>query len=173
MCVILHFVFFQILDGKDVIAAPAKLRQSHVSTISLLLVTAFRAAITSTLGIGFTQYLWHILRIKALRVGLIEELFQIRFNFLRLFNLRVIQHAPFLFFTAILSWLVPLATIYPPSALTVQLEARWELSTVDAAVVNPAPGQAGFNTTSPGLAYEMSNGLFDYDENAPPGVFLK
>jgi len=103
MLAILHFVFFKVLNGQDITAAPADLQQSHVSVISLLFVTGFRAAITSVLGIGFTQYLWHILRTKTLRIGLIEDLFQIRSNVLSLLNPKVIQRTPLLFLVALFS----------------------------------------------------------------------
>jgi hypothetical protein len=124
MLAILHFVFFKVFNGQDVAAAPADFQQSHVSAISLLFVTGFRAAITSVLGIGLTQYLWHILRTETLRIGLIEDLFQIRSNVLSLLNPKVIQRTPLLFLVVLFSWLLPLATIYPPGALTVQTEAH-------------------------------------------------
>lgn len=67
--VIAYLMFFKILDGKDIIDAPTKLCQLHVSAISLLLVTGIRTAVTLALGIGFTQYFWFLLRTNTLRVG--------------------------------------------------------------------------------------------------------
>ena len=144
----LHLLLFHILDGKDVTAAPANIRQSDVTAVSLLLATGFRTAIASSIGISITQYLWHLFRRKALEIRLIEDLFQIRSNALGLINPKIIQHAPFIFLAVLISWLVPVATIYPPSALTIQMKARWTLETVNASVFNPAPkeGEAYFES---------------------------
>lgn len=134
----LHYGFFRLIDGEE-LGAFLSLRQSHVSTISLLLVTAFRAAIVATLGICFTQYLWYLLRTKCLQVGLIEDLFQIRSNAWTLANPKIVRRAPVLFLAATLSWLVPLATVYPPTALTIQSELHLTSASVNASIMNPKP----------------------------------
>ncbi|KAH7074435.1 hypothetical protein BKA63DRAFT_595919 [Paraphoma chrysanthemicola] len=138
---VIHCVFFKILDGKDVSSASV-LQQSHVSTISLLLVTAFRAAIIVVLGSCFTQYLWFLLRARCLQLSLIDDLFQIRSNLLGLCNHKVFRQAPILFLVATLSWLVPLATIYPPGALTIQTELFVSTTMVNASILNPITNQS-------------------------------
>ena len=125
------------MDGKQLAAASA-LRQSHVSIMSLLLVTAFRATVVAILGVCFTQYLWYTLHGNCLRIGVIEDLFQSRANILNLFNVAILRQAPVLFLATTLSWLVPLATIYPPSALTIQSELHMTSQIVNAPVMNPA-----------------------------------
>ncbi|KAJ8115503.1 hypothetical protein OPT61_g2868 [Boeremia exigua] len=104
--------------------------------MSLLLVTAFRAIIVAILGICFTQHLWYLLRRRFMRLGLIEDLFQIRNNFWGLFNYQVVQKAPVLFLVASMSWLVPLATIYPPAAMTIQTELVTAFVNVNASTMN-------------------------------------
>ncbi|KAF2819631.1 hypothetical protein CC86DRAFT_430414, partial [Ophiobolus disseminans] len=54
----------------------------------------------------------------------IEELFQIRSNALRLLHPALVLYAPVLTSVAIISWLLPVAMIYPPGALVVGLEYR-------------------------------------------------
>ncbi len=131
-----HFLFFHFIDGRGISNAFA-LRQSHVATFSLLLITAFRAVIVAALGICFTQYLWYTVRTRCLKISLIEDLFQIRSNVFELANLKNFRQAPVLFLAATLSWLVPLATIYPPGALTVQSELYTSLTNVNASIMNP------------------------------------
>jgi hypothetical protein len=70
----------------------------------------------------YTQCLWKKLRSELLQIGLIEELFQIGKNVLRLFKPAVVWYAPLLLSVAVLSWLLPVAIIYPPGALTVELQ---------------------------------------------------
>jgi hypothetical protein len=69
----------------------------------------------------YTQCLWKKLRSELLQIGLIEELFQIRNNVFRLFKPAVIWYAPLLLSVAVLSWLLPVAMIYPPGALGVDI----------------------------------------------------
>ncbi|KAF3040370.1 hypothetical protein E8E11_000370 [Didymella keratinophila] len=73
---IAHYLFFRVMDGRDVFTFPT-LRQSRVSVISLLLVALFRASIIATLGICLTRHLWYLLSVKYTSVSMIEDLFQI------------------------------------------------------------------------------------------------
>jgi hypothetical protein len=137
-----HYVFFRSLDGKD-ISAPFMLRQSQVTTIALLLVTSFRASIIAVLGSCFTQYPWYLLRSRTLQVGLIESLFQVRSNIIELVNLRIARNALVLLAATKVSWLIPLATIYPPGALSVRSEQFVYMTVVNASIMNPPPSQKG------------------------------
>ncbi|KAJ4982633.1 hypothetical protein SVAN01_11870 [Stagonosporopsis vannaccii] len=71
-----------------------------------------------------------------MRLGLIEDLFQIRNNFWGLFNYQVIREAPVLYLVASMSWLVPLATIYPPAAMTIQTELVTAFVNINASTMN-------------------------------------
>jgi hypothetical protein len=42
--------------------------QGYVTTISLLITAAFRAALLASVGVCYTQYLWATLRERALKV---------------------------------------------------------------------------------------------------------
>lgn len=142
-----HFGLFMYLDGRIAAAGGDKLPfrtttlpQSYVTTLSLLLVTMFRAALVASIGICYAQYLWMVLRRQILEVKLIEELFQIRANALRLFNPTLLRYAPTLFLIAMISWLIPVATIYPPGAMVVELEARQISQQFNVSLI-PQPGK--------------------------------
>lgn len=98
--------------------------QTYATTTSLALVTIFRAAAVASLGLSFTQSMWKKLRDEFIEVGHIEELFQIRANAFRLFNMTIIRSWPILSLIATISWLVPVALIYPPGSLVVGIEYR-------------------------------------------------
>lgn len=127
---IVHYTIFAYLDRRVIGSShDASLRstdvpQSYVTTTSLVLVTAFRAALAGSIGIAYTQYLWKNLRSSLLSVSIIEELFQIRNNPLRLMNYTLLLSTPTLLVIATFSWVVPTAMIYPPGALVVGLEGR-------------------------------------------------
>lgn len=74
----------------------------------------------TAVGIAFTQHLWNVLRRRTLAIGRIEQLFSIRSNPTQLTKLRLVSNAPMLFLMGLFIWLVPIALIYPPSALTVR-----------------------------------------------------
>lgn len=120
------------------------LPQSYVTTLSLLLVTIFRAALVASIGICYAQYLWMVLRLQVLEVRVIEELFQIRANALRLFNPTLIRSTPTLLLVAIISWLIPVATIYPPGAMVVDLEIRQTPKVFNVSVI-PKPGKLSWS----------------------------
>lgn len=139
MLALIHYVFFKLLDGRHTDDASVP-RQSQISMVSLLLVTGFRASIVIVLGICFTQYLWYLLRFRCLKLSLIEDLFQIRSNVVGIARLQVLRQTPLLFLVAVLSWLVPLAMVYPPGALTIQTELHRSMTRVNASVMNPGQG---------------------------------
>jgi hypothetical protein len=117
--VIYHSVFINlngqiiILTNEELPFPSTTIPQAYATTFSLALVTAFRAAVVATDGLCYTQSLWQKLRSELLQVGLIEHLFQIRNNALRLLRPAVIRHTPLLLSIAVLSWPLPVAMVHP------------------------------------------------------------
>lgn len=141
MCALVHYLFFAYLNNRttgshdDRLSLPTtSISQSYATTISLLLVTAFRAALVGSVGICYTQHLWATFRKKVLQVSLSEDLFQIQSNALRFVNYALFVHTPYLVAIMGFSWLIPITTIYPPGALVVRLE--------------PATFDTGFNVST-------------------------
>jgi len=150
LCAVAHLCTFNYLGGRVMVSRHHNLPfrttdipQSYVTTISLLLVTAFRAALVATIGVCYTQYLWHTLRRETLKVGLIEELFQIRANALRLCNVALVRYTPTLLVIAVVSWVIPIATIYPPGAMVVGVESREVQEKFDVSVI-PSSGDLNY-----------------------------
>ncbi|KAH6639095.1 hypothetical protein C7974DRAFT_387870 [Boeremia exigua] len=128
LLVVCHYMFFLYLEGR--VMAPSSelsyrrttmIPQGYVTTISLLLTTAFRATLVASVASCYTQYLWATLRTRVLKVGLVEDLFQIQTNAFHLASPNIYIKTPILAAVAIFCWLVPIATVYPPGALVVEL----------------------------------------------------
>ncbi|KAH7380144.1 hypothetical protein BKA66DRAFT_609988 [Pyrenochaeta sp. MPI-SDFR-AT-0127] len=130
-----HFLFFRVLDGTS--AEHRQIEQSQVTAISLLITLAFKACLITAVGVSFTQHLWHVVRSKPLRVARIEQLFCLRSNPLEFARVRVILDAPLLFLMGLSVWLIPIAVIYPPSALTVVSRPYSQVVGVNMSVMNP------------------------------------
>jgi hypothetical protein len=117
LCSILHYIFFDQLQGSIASGDNARISQSYTTAISLLLVTLFKASLLGSVGVCSAQYLWRVLRGKPIALAKVESLFQMRHSLLELVNPRVILTGSFLI--AAYTWLVPLAALYPPGALTI------------------------------------------------------
>jgi hypothetical protein len=121
---ILHFIMMRYLDGKPTDDS-RYLAQQYVTSTSLLLVAAFKASLCSALATAFTQHMWKILRQEALRVSSIESLHGVRYNPFLLAKWRVFCATPLLYLIAMVMWLLAIAILFPPSALTI-VQQRFE-----------------------------------------------
>lgn len=109
--------------GKTLAPKATSITQPYVTTISLVLVTTFRAALGASIGLCYTQQMWKTFSNRLLTIEFIENLFQARANTLRLLSPSMLRYTPILFMLALPSWLLLVAMIYPPGALTVVLKA--------------------------------------------------
>ncbi|KAG9185444.1 hypothetical protein G6011_07988 [Alternaria panax] len=130
-----HYLLFLSLHGEPV--DTSLLTQTQISAVSMLLNTIFKAALTASMGICFTQHLWYLLRERVMSLSTIEKLFIIRTNIIAFGDLRKIWEAPLLFFIALLIWDLGLATVYPPSALLVTIDAHTYIERHNMSVMNP------------------------------------
>jgi hypothetical protein len=125
------------LDGKPT-DGRKYLGQPYVTSLSLLLVSSFKALLSGALAVAFTQHVWRILRHTPLRVSIIESLYGVRSNPLLLWNWRLLLTTPLLYLMAVVIWMLTIVVLFPPSALTVTLyqfkkEGSLLVSTFDAA----------------------------------------
>lgn len=95
------------------------LAQPYVTSVNILLVAAFKASLCASLTIAFTQYMWRVLRIRVLAVSIIESLHGVRTNPFLLAMWRIACTTPTLYMMALFMWLLAVAILFPPSALTV------------------------------------------------------
>lgn len=93
--------------------------QSWLTAISVGLAFIFKACITYSLLIAFSQRLWLTYREKPLKGAYIDTLFSTPTNLYSLLNINVIRLAPITWTMALICWLTPLAAVFPPGALSV------------------------------------------------------
>jgi hypothetical protein len=105
------------LDGTRATDIP--IQEFQVTAISLLIVTSYKASITFAVGIAFSQHMWHVFRTQTLAIRHIERLFNLRSDILNLAKKKTNEKALILFFIALFVWVLPIATAFPHSALTV------------------------------------------------------
>jgi hypothetical protein len=63
--------------------------------------------------------MWLVFRRRTFAIQHIEQLFSLRSNLVDVLKMQNSPGAPILFAMAVFLWILPVATVYPPSALTV------------------------------------------------------
>lgn len=144
-----HLFLFRYIHGMEATGPNQIIPQSYVSTISNVLANSFGFALRAALAIAFCQYLWHLLRVSAMKVSTIELLFTIRTNLFMVFRLAVIRAAPVLFLIALVMWGSQVATSFPPGAITISAARRVTYDMISVPTFN-----ASFVSFSP-FKYEM------------------
>lgn len=162
-------MLFRYLDNKSVQLHHNL--QTYITTTSNLLAYLFTASIKIALAVAFAQHLWHIMRRSEMKVSTIEMLFSIRSNPLRLFRINSIKKTWILFSLAVLLYIIPIATSFPPGALTVRSTSPVEIvpskvPTYNGSFVSSNFSQAIFVVTSRGFVSFCHGGGFDVGSGA-------
>lgn len=114
-----HHSFYRLLDGQAVDAAFFS-QQENVAigtALSFLVRVSLLTAITSV----YWQIFWKTLQDKTLAVSTIDSLSGLLSALPEFFNNKAIVANPIITGLALLSWIVPVAIIFPPATLTVGL----------------------------------------------------
>ncbi|KAH6892480.1 hypothetical protein B0T10DRAFT_560066 [Thelonectria olida] len=114
----LHLGMFLTLDGRQTNDKRVP-RQTYVAAMSTLLVNVFGTSLGISLGVAFTQYLWHLFRTRPMTVGIIEDLLGMRKDPLLLLTCATWAAAPIACASALAILLLTVAKVFPPGALTV------------------------------------------------------
>lgn len=102
------------------------LRQSYVSAISIAFALAFRSMLTASLSMAFIQRLWTLFRSKPMKASTIDTLLSLLQSPLQLLRFEVVWGAKLEWIFALCCLCIPIATVFPPGALTVELlPRRW------------------------------------------------
>ncbi|KAI9644828.1 hypothetical protein NHQ30_006855 [Ciborinia camelliae] len=90
---------------------------------SNIISSVFGIVLNFGLGIAFCQYLWRVLRVSAMKVSTIENLFLLRSNPIVIFRADF-KAAPLLFLLAILMWSIQIAVNFPTGAMTIAVAEK-------------------------------------------------
>jgi 4-hydroxybenzoate polyprenyltransferase len=118
-----HFLFAFYLNGQTV-PPNGMLRQSFVSAISIAFALSFRAMLTASLSIAFIQRLWTLFRSKSMKASTIDSLLSLLQTPLNLLRFDVLWHAKLEWVFALCCLCIPIATVFPPGSLTVELKEQ-------------------------------------------------
>lgn len=114
-----HLAVFLHLNGKYE-GDPGIPSQTHVTAGATIVATIFSFSVRTTLAVVFTQYFWRLVRISPLNFGTVEALYTLRSNPLWGFRRAILREGALLVVLACIIWLVPLATTFPPSSMTLE-----------------------------------------------------
>lgn len=120
-----HHVFYDHLDGKSV---NNRLFDQQINlAVGQALVFLVRAALIISVGASYWQVFWGTVLHHTLALSQIDVLAGMLGSALDLLNLRASATRPKLLALALLSWMVPLASILPPATLSIHSTTRSEL----------------------------------------------
>lgn len=85
--------------------------------------------LSASLSISFIQRLWSLFRLKAMKVSMIDSLLSLLQSPLKLLHFEVLWNARFEWGFAIFCFCIPIATVFPPGALSVVLKEQRQLET--------------------------------------------
>ncbi|PLN78677.1 hypothetical protein BDW42DRAFT_187225 [Aspergillus taichungensis] len=134
---IAHLLTFQFFDGKYE-NDPDIPDQAHIMTFATIAATVFSFSIRTTLAAVFTQYFWRLVRLAPLQLGVVETLYILRSNPLLGFQPNVLRHGLLLLAVACQIWLIPIATAFPPSSLTLDSANYVHSDMMDVPTFNPS-----------------------------------
>lgn len=82
--------------------------------------------------------MWLVFRKRTLAIRHIEQLFNLRSNILDVLKVQLSPGAPILFAIAVFVWVLPVATVYPPSALTVSFQRYTQTENLSVSILDPS-----------------------------------
>ena len=78
----------------------------------------FKTSLVSAVGVAFCQGFWFAARRKAIRIKGLDAIMAVVQNPLNFFSPDLLLETKVLFALALISWLLPIASILSPGALT-------------------------------------------------------
>jgi hypothetical protein len=111
---IAHHLVYQHLDGKAV-----KGSQRWISRFATALAFAFKTALTISISLAFQEALWAAVRRRFFRIESLDKLFTVQSNPLSFFCWEGIVHGSAPLILAGIAWIVPIAVIFTPGALSI------------------------------------------------------
>jgi hypothetical protein len=109
-------LFYAYCNGKQTAQFP--ISQDWVIRVGTAFAFLFQTVLVAAVGSAFTQRFWFAVRRETLAVGSIDAMFSVLGDPTKFFNIELIFKTKLLFAFAVISYLLPVATILSPGALT-------------------------------------------------------
>ena len=141
-----HILFFIHLDQRKV---SDTISQNATSIISVGLVRLYGLVMTLTLTTALVQLVWRYFRQNSATVETVDSLYRLCVHFLTLSLPHAVRNTPAIALIAVCIAGIPIAMVFPPSALTVQLRPVIGSQVIDAPVFDLGkPDFLGTNKTA-------------------------
>ena len=141
-----HILFFIHLDQRKV---SDTISQNATSIISVGLVRLYGLVMTLTLTTALVQLVWRYFRQNSATVETVDSLYRLCVHFLTLSLPHAVRNTPAITLIAVCIAGIPIAMVFPPSALTVQLRPVIGSQVIDVPVFDLGkPDFLGTNKTA-------------------------
>ena len=114
-----HAVFYWWLDGNQVDETLSQAWVTNIGTAFTFLVKMF---LVIAAGIAFVQHRWRNLRTQTFEVDQIDAVTAMTEDIFSLLDVRLWPKVPVLVIIAAITWLIPVAAVFPPGTLRVSFE---------------------------------------------------
>jgi hypothetical protein len=115
-----HLALFLRLDGQPV--STSGISQGIQAALSNFLALLAELVLTSGAAIAYSQLTWKLFRRKALSALVIDKLISLPSNPWNLVHPKMLFHAKMEWLVALAIFLMPIAAMFPPGALTVEFQ---------------------------------------------------
>lgn len=115
-----HAVFYWWLNGKKV---DETLSQTWVTNIGTAFAFIFKMFLVISAGIAFAQHQWRNLKAQTFEVEQIDTVTTMTEDIFSLLDVRLWARVPTLVIIAAITWLIPVAAVFPPGTLRIAFRA--------------------------------------------------
>ncbi|RYN95413.1 hypothetical protein AA0119_g8739 [Alternaria tenuissima] len=116
----IHLSFYLALDKVPV--SQAVITEPLQAAFGNILAILVEISLLSGISVAYDQALWRLFRRKPLKAFIIDKLATLVFSPWNLFRKDIIVSAPLEWFLSLLCFLIAIAAVFPPGALTVKSE---------------------------------------------------
>ena len=99
-CAIGHHIFYEMLDSQE---ASAQWQQWNIR-IGTALAFTITISLRGAAVFGYDQYMWNLMRRKAVTIAGLDNLFSLTSNVFALFSTELLRRAPMAVLIALLTW---------------------------------------------------------------------
>jgi hypothetical protein len=143
--------YYSYLNGRQVNDLP--MSQSWAIRIGTAFAFLFKTSLVAAVGIAFCHGFWYLVRRESIRLGGLDAMFGVLSNPLNFFNGDILVKTRILVLLALVCWLLPIAAILSPGALTgpfsekltlVDTQPLTTVGSMNAPVLGPLDADVGF-----------------------------
>jgi hypothetical protein len=119
--------------------------------------------LTASLSAAFIQRLWSLFRAKPMKVSTIDSLLSLLQSPLKLFHMNVLWHARLEWIFALFCLCIPIATVFPPGSLTVELREIRVPENIRVPTLNPTSNLNDTNRLTFHIDFEQEYAYVVFD----------